>query len=324
MFSLVPHDPSVAVPLRGRCLGPNTSSKFPEFLILLIMKLRFASFTLGAALLAAPSLFAQTTLVSWGPSASLMDTGAGNTPRTNDATGVLNFNLIDPISPLAFNPGNGRTYSGAPYYGGIVTANAAGLNGGVNIRNAALAGGIDAQVFGRASGTTVGYTATGVFLWKQEDFLAGSDGVTDNVTITSLSYDGLLLAGTGTNLEGRFVLQQGSSYIISDSLGLATFSQVRSLTNLSSVSWYSYTPAGASIGTAAIGASALSSPSFSGVTAAGLYLTAQSTSTADVFTVAFSQFTASGTISTIPEPSAAAHLVGFGVMALVALRRRKR
>lgn len=277
------------------------------------MKLRFGSLAFGAVLLAASSLSAQVSLVSWGPSSSQV-TATRASQRTTSGGG-LDFDLSTPITT------SNAEYLGGAYYGGVVSANVASMSAGVSIRNAAFGDGTDAQIFGKAA-AEIGYSATGVFLWKQANFLSGNTVSTDNVTLTSMTYNALLLTGSGTNLEGRFVIQQGSSYMISNNIGLAAFAQVRTSSNLSSLTWFSYTPVARSIGSAAIGAQ-ITSPSFSGVTAAGLYLSGESTA-ASGFVLAFSQFAASGTVSAIPEPSSAAALAGAGMIAFAISRRRKR
>ncbi|AHF94553.1 hypothetical protein OPIT5_20355 [Opitutaceae bacterium TAV5] len=274
------------------------------------MKLRFSSLAFGAVLLSAPVLSAQT-LVSWGPSAGYVT--ANQSGQRAAGGGVIPFDLDTPISPLSDD-----NYTGGTFYGGV--DGAPSLNTGFAVfNNRDYNEGNDALVFGRATGVEPGYKVSGVFLWKQEDFLVGPDGATDSVTVTSLSYAGLSLSGTATASEARFVLQQGSSYLISDNVVLNNgFLATHSLTDLSSVNWHSYDP-GVSI--TAIGPQ-VSSPSFDGVTALGIYLTTTATDT-DALNLVLAAFSASGVVSAIPEPSTVALLAGLGGLAIVVMRRRR-
>ena len=272
------------------------------------MNPRFVSHLFGAALLAAPVVSAQN-LVAWGPSTNLVTaTTAGQ--RTS-AGGVIAFDLTTSLAPAS-------GYTGAAFYGGAQATGS--MNGGFQIQNnnATNGGGNDVLVFGKASSVASGDLLAGVFLWKKADFITGS-GDGDSVAVTSLSYTGRVNGSTSTGSEARFVLQQGSTYLISASVGLTTTSASYTLSDLSSVSWYAYNP---TAGITAIGAQVLS-PSFGGVTAAGVYLTTASTGTNGLY-LALSQFSASGTISAIPEPKTFASAAGLVSLGLAGWARRKR
>jgi len=231
---------------------------------------------------------------------------------------VITFDLNTPISPLAAN------YTGGAFYGGV--NGSPSLNYGIQVaNNNTNTAGNDALVFGRASGVDSSYTLTGLLLWKKDDFLAGS-GAGDNVTVTSLSYTGLWTSDTTpTALQARFVLQLGTYYIISDNVGLNAGTDPHSLTDLSSVNWYYYNPSATlSLGDIDTDDGPISSPVFSSVTAAGLFLSAQGGDGGTSLNLAFDAFSATGTVSAIPEPASLALLAGAGVIALAGVRRHKR
>lgn len=263
----------------------------------------------GAALLAAPFATA-ATLISWGPTTDYV--AADQSSQRALSGGVLAFDLNTPLSPLSAN------YSGGDIYGGVTATGVSGVSNLVRVlnNNAVNGGGNDVLLFGKASSSVLGDRVTGVFLWKQSDFLAGS-GVSDSVTLSSLSYTGRVNPGTATGAEARWIIQQGSSYMISSNVTLTASVAAHPTSDLSSLSWFSYDPLTSmtSIG------SAIVSPTFDAVTAAGVYLTAVNGAATGGINIALSAFSAEGTVSAIPEPSTAASLLGFGALAWAARRR---
>lgn len=264
----------------------------------------------GALLMPTVIVSAQSSLVAWGPSDSYVSTTqSGQRPATS---GLIPFDMDTPISPLPAN------YSGGAFYGGADSSPS--MNTGYAVFNNNFWGSdMDTMMFGRTTGVTAGHVVTGVTLWKKEDFINGS-GETDEVTVTSFSFTGLVTTWQSTNRAARFVLQQGSDYIISDNIGLdGTFPMpTRTLNDLSSVNWFTYDPV---TDFKVIGA-LVETPTFSGVTAAGLFLTAEATGE-EAINLAFTQFGALGTVA-IPEPSTTAAMLGAGVLLLIFIRRRFR
>jgi hypothetical protein len=272
------------------------------------MNPRFASLVCGAVLLVAPVVSAQS-LVSWGPSTEFVTaTTAG---QRTAAGGVIAFDLTASLAPAS-------GYTGSAFYGGAQATGS--MNGGFQIQNnnATNGGGNDVLVFGKANSVVAGDSVAGVFLWKKSDFVTGAD-VSDVVTVTSFSYTSRVNGTTSAFSEARFVVQQGSTYLISASVGLTTTSASYSLTDLSSVSWHTYNP---TAGITSIGAQ-VPSPSFGAVTAAGIYLTTTSTGTNGLY-LALSQFSTSGTITPVPEPASFASMAGLISLGWAGWARRKR
>lgn len=272
------------------------------------MKTKLSVLLCGAVCAAASFTSATAaTLVSWGPSTDYV-TANQATSRTS-AGGVISFNMDTALSPSS-------GYTGGAFYGGASATTS--LNGGFSVvnNNATNGGGNDAVLFGR-TGATIGDQVTGAFMWKQSDFLSNTTG---SVTLESLSFTGRV-NGVASVSESRWIIQQGDSYMISGSLALTTSITSYSATDLSALTWYDYTP---DSGLSSMSGVAIAEPTFTGVTAAGLYLTAtRGTSVGDLY-LAFSAFGATGSLSTVPEPSAVAALAGMAVLGMVAVRRRVR
>jgi hypothetical protein len=275
------------------------------------MKTKLSVLFCGAVCAAASfTSVSAATLVSWGPTTTYV-TATQATSRTSSG-GVISFDLSTALSPVS-------GYTGGAFYGGVTATGTNGLTNGLSVQNDNTfnGGGNDAVLFGRtATNTLSGDKVTGVFMWKQSDFLTSSTG---SVELSSLSYTGRY-NGTATGNEVRWVIQQGSTYIISSNVGLSNSITTFTTTNLSTLSWFSYDPT-TSI-TSTIGSTAIVNPSFSGVTATGLYMTATNSVDAAAINLAFSAFSATST-SAIPEPSTVALILGFGSLGLVTIRKLK-
>lgn len=292
--------------------GFPAQSRFPQNLNTppkkyLIMKTKTTVLSCGLviAVLAAVSS-AHAALVTWGPSTDYVTTTSSG--QRSAAGGVIAFDLGTPLTPSS-------GYTGDPIYGGASSTDS--MNGGFSIRNndANNGGGNDTLFFGKATSVANGDVLSGVFLWKKEDFGFGEG---ENVTVESFSYTGRVNGSTSTGSEARFVIQQGSDYLISGAIGLTTTNTSYSLADVATQSWFTYNP-GSNF--SVIG-SLVEAPVFSGVTALGLYMTTTSTGTNGIY-LAFSQFGADG-FSVIPEPSSAALWLSLAALGLVARRNVQR
>lgn len=242
---------------------------------------KLTSLAAGLVLFATSARASNISLVGWSEDTTYVSANQ-NSQRTS-VSGEIAFSLSTPITPSS-------GYSDTPFYAGIKTNGSGGLNYGAKIvNNDANNGGKDAFVCGRtATGAAIGDYVTGAFIWKRSDFFSLSSTVTGPLTISKLTSHARL-NGTATGAL-RFILGSGGTYMISANMGINTSYSAtpKTLSNLSSVTWYSYDPA--NINT--IG-SVIGSPSFTNIESVGLFLTATNTS-AGALTVAFSSFDAEG------------------------------
>lgn len=259
------------------------------------------------ALLASAFLFVQSataadTIVSWGPSPGYV---GGHTNTVGLVSGAVSFSDTIARSPGAPYP-NGE--SSGTFYGGAISTNASGItiwritNGATSTNDSITFGGPMAA----------SETLTSLYVWKKADFLAGYHTQASNITSfgTTLQHtgSGSLLAGSA-----RWVVQVEGAYYVSAAFSTTTTATQYTLSDLSSVSWFSINP---SVSLTTIGAQ-WNSPDFSDVSSVGLWW--QLSATGSVATAAgnISEFN----VTAIPEPSSVALLAG-GLAAGIALMTR--
>lgn len=247
------------------------------------------------------------TIVQWGPGASIV-TGTPNGVGLTD--GAVAFSDTFARSPASGTNGyNGGTFYGgaeSTYTGDTSQSRAAGL-GWWRILNGS-SGANDAIDFG--SYTRSGDTVTAAYVWKKEDFLNGFSS-SASVSLTSVSATLYNTAPTAVSGTARWLVSVNGQYYVSESFGITGTATTYSLSDLSSVSWYSYSP-----GTSLISIGAQwTSPDFSDVSAAGVWMNLENTS-ASTATSTFGRIEAfSATATAIPESSASSVIfASFGAL----------
>lgn len=213
--------------------------------------------------------------------------------------------------PLILSPGASYSGTSSTFYGAIAITGSRTRQ--TLIQNQSTADRIQLKF-------TDGGTGTGaaLVLWKQEDFLGGLD--TGNVGFNSTDTISIDLATYAQFQPGRLVIQQGSSYYVSQSVFSSTAATIT--VNPTSLQWFNYDPTGwnatnsSTLSTIGSAATPVSGGVLSGVTEIGfLFSSNDSSSNA----VRISNFEVN--MSAIPEPTSAALLAG-GLVALCGRRRR--
>ncbi|MFV0336959.1 MAG: PEP-CTERM sorting domain-containing protein [Chthoniobacterales bacterium] len=153
---------------------------------------------------------------------------------------------------------------------------------------------------------------TTLYVWTQDYFQTGY--TSGNLSLNSISTSFADNTGSITTLA-RYVIRLGTDFYVSDTVSETATPTVASLTDPSSVSWYSYNPTSA-IGT--VGSSVTLS-NFDNLTAAGLLLS--STRASETYMANYVYAFSVGA-TPIPEPSSAM-LLGLSAVALVLRRRQK-
>lgn len=231
----------------------------------------------------------------------------------------------------ALSPASG--YSGPVFYGGYTmtssTVQGSSLAGAV-LNNWSLIGGNDAlRIYANVSsgwdGSTLGFSS--VYIFKQADFSAPygtGDFSLDGLSVTYRASG----AGGAFLPTGRWVVQVDGAYYVSQATITATYNTVSTISlsgsALSSTLWAAYNPSSSLNFDQSVSFSSLD---LSQVTAVGVYFEHDSylgTSDASAALLAISAFSATGTVSPIPEPSSAALLLGLSAAAVVMLRRSSR
>lgn len=262
-------------------------------------------------LLASAFLFPQSataaadTIVSWGLSPNYV---GGHTNGVGLASGAVTFSDTVARSPGLPYP-NGEA-SGL-FYGGAISTNASGITVW-RISNGA-SGANDSITF--AGPLSAGEQSTALYLWKKDDFLASYDIRAANITSFSAT---LQHTGSGSLMTGsaRWVVQVGGAYYVSAAFATTTASTQYTLSDPSSVSWFSLNP---SVSLSAIGAQ-WDSPDFSNVSGVGLWYQLSASGTVATAAGSISQFE----VTAIPEPSSAALLLGGLAAGTVLVARSRR
>lgn len=161
-------------------------------------------------------------------------------------------------------------------------------------------------------------TATGLILWQKADFLSGSGDTLNLTSSDSLSVSARRYGSAYGDTGVRFVMQEGSTYYISESQGIiptGSGSITYTLADPTAANWFAYDPA---TSIQAVGSAA--SPSFSNLTSVGAWLDLVSGSTSNR-TIRVFGFEANATVTAIPEPSCMVLIAG--VMIPLLLRRNR-
>lgn len=245
-------------------------------------------------------------IVTWGPSSAYV---GGNTNAAGLSAGVVPFS-----DTVARNPG--PTYpNGQPsgtYYGGASAQNVGGITVWRVLNGASPV--LDALNFGATLNNSE--TATGVFLWKQADFLNGLN--TGNITLDSSNAfsASLNVSGSSTTGTARWLVQSAGSYYLSASFALTTTATSYSRGNPTSTQWYNYDP----VTSMTTVGSEWPIPTFSNITAVGVWIESKyvggtsATSEGRIY-----DFTAAA----IPEPGTMGLLALGGIFVSFMVRRRR-
>jgi hypothetical protein len=266
-------------------------------------------------LLSACALFAASTapavvVVDFTNAATTVESAAG---RDVDTASGDAWSFRDTGTPLFSGTSDG---SNTRIWGGLTTTwtpDNAAYNPPMNLLTN---GRLYIQNTGGAAGT-YSTTATGMLIWKKENFLAGANAQ----TVQFGAEDTLTVGWTqivSTSHDMRFVVQQGGTYYVSN----ANYTDaVANQTGTTAENWSIYAAATtwAPINTSTYAIGSFSSLALTDVTAVGLYMNASRTSQQVI--ISLRDFQADATA--IPEPSAYAALIGLGALGLVAFRRRR-
>ncbi len=251
------------------------------------------------ALVAFSSLGSAALIVDFSP------TGDADTNGVGLAGGEVPFSDTMARSPAL---GGTNNYGGSnpTFYGGVAETG----DGAIDQHKFESS---DSSYNFRLAPAAITDTATGLILWQQADFLSGSGGSvsltsSDSLSVTSRRYG----SGYG-DTEVRFVIQEGSTYYISESQGIIPTSYTTyTLADPTAANWFDYDPA---TSIQAVGGAA--SPGFNNLTAAGAWFDLVAGSLSSNRTVRVNDFQANATV--IPEPSTI--LLMAGVMVPLLLRR---
>lgn len=281
------------------------------------MKTQHPTLFSGAILFAASLLFshaavlADDAVVAWGPSPNYV---TGHTNAIGLSDGAVSFSDTSARNPTGIYPGEQPS---GTFYGGAVSTNPGGITYW-RISNGAT-GANDTITF--CAQLASGETATAIHLWNKTDFLAGHNGA-QPVKVSSFS---ATLNHTGANTStmsgiARWVVRVGNSYYVSDTFATSnvSFSQY-SLSDPSSVSWFSLTP---SVSLTAIGAQ-WTSPDFSNVTSVGIWQQLSAKGSVSVAAGNIAAFTVTAA-APVPESASVALLAGVLVAGIAVLARRKK
>lgn len=270
------------------------------------MKNIISGAVLAAALFFAPSAFASDTIVAWGPSSNYV---GGHTSGVGLSSGAVAFSDTVSRNPTIGNYPNSQ--SSGTFYGGAASTNASGLTVW-RVSNGA-SGANDAITFAGQLGT--GDTATALYVWKKEDFLASYDIRSAQATAFTTT---LQHTGAGATLTGsaRWVVKVADAYYVSAAFSTTTAAVQYTLSDPASVSWFSLNPA---TSLTAVGAQ-WATPDFSDISGVGIWWQLAATAPVTLAAGNVSEFV----VTAIPEPSSAAFLVGgfIGGVALIARPRR--
>lgn len=273
-----------------------------------------------------------TVLFSTGPSTTWVSSNAAY-QRTAAASGSGPYTYTNAFSDTtALTPSSG--YSGPTVYGGYSFTSST-INSGFSaqyVRNAAFTGSYDylwlqTQQTGGWDGSEL--SMHGTYLFKQSDFGSGyTTGILNisNISVTMIGYGSADSAGNSYDATGRFMVQIGGVYYVTESTFSLTGNAVTtfSLNSLSSQRWAVYDPSSsldfdqsaATYGTLTL----------TGVTEVGVYFEDDSwtgtSSSTSAFGLGLSSIIVEGSV--VPEPSTMAMATtGMGALALLYARRRR-
>lgn len=211
-------------------------------------------------------------------------------------------------------------YSGPTFYGGYFLSSTT-LQGGFSRQQIRESGGselIYLQAY-RADGWAGSTLAHGgVFIFKQADFNSGFQS-------GAVALDGLSVKFSSFgSATGRFTVQVGGDYYVSQSTVSVTSTSVQSLsgTALTSELWAAYDPSTNLVFD--VGVASFATLDLSSVTAVGLYFHRDNLaggSGATPYGFGIESFQATGTAA-IPEPAQSAALAGIATLTALGLRRR--
>jgi hypothetical protein len=247
-------------------------------------------------------------------SATLMVNFDASTTADTDGVGYLTAPDNVPFSDtVARSPGIGANgYGDAPdtsaiFYGGADHSGSGGINDVPYLESS------DNSWRYRLGPVAIGDRMGALMLWKKVDFLNGGNAAAVSMDATSSFTVNTDTFGSGfVNKEVRFVVQEGGSYYISDSVSSAIDSDVDStLSNPESASWFAYDPA-----TDMLAQGASATLAFIDITAVGVYVEFGSTAAGNQ-TLAINNFQ----VDAIPEP-ATIGLISVFSGAILFIRRR--
>ena len=285
------------------------------------MKRQFQILLLATSIVSVTgSMHAQVSIVNWGGNyvSGMVDLDRQGTAGsnfgnvggtvTNDSRRLTTFS-----DSTTFNPSASYTGTSSAFYGGIQVIrydnSSSPATGQQRIENNSSTDRIQFRT-DLSSGTGSG-EAQGLVVWKKSDFLS-LNSTTSTLSSLSITLD------TTTNLsEARWVVQNGSTYYISQT----TFTASATLSNPSSTNWAVYDPASEIKFTG----SSFSAVSLSDVSSVGVYFAGNSltwtSATVGGLNFAISQFSASAVSSPVPEPASYAFFGGLAVLGLAGARR---
>lgn len=287
-----------------------------------------------AILLAFSALTASAdTVLSFGPTQGYVTgatTFASQAVRTGTSPGPYEY-LNAFSGTQALSPSSG--YSGPVFYGGHRFSSSSVQGStllGVVVDNSSTNGGNDAlRIYANVSsgwaGSTLGFSS--VYLFKQADFAAPyntGDFALDGLSVTYRASG----AGGAFLPTGRWLVQVEGAYYVSQATITGSYNTTTTVslsgTSLGSTLWAAYNPSSSLDFNQSVTFSALN---LSKVSAVGVYFEQDSyagTSDASAALLGISAFSATGAVSSIPEPSIAALTLGLIGLAFAAARRASR
>lgn len=261
--------------------------------------------SLALTLLSAFGSLTAAPIVTWGPSPNYV---GSFTNASGLSGGVVSFSDTTVRNPASPYP-NGQP-SGT-YYGGAVSQN----SGGISLWRVGNGTSGTDDFLNYGSVLTTGQSATSVFLWTQPTFLNSLNS--GNITLASANaFSASLNVAGGSSMAGsnfRWLIQVGGNYYLSSAAGLTTTRTTYSLSDPSSVSWFSYDPFSSLTTVGAV----WTTPDFSNLTGVGVWMQSINSGASSI--------TGEGRLyafeaAAVPEPTTVA-LLGAGIL-LIGLRRR--